>query len=103
MKTMSQKFKEFLKYYRVIETAEYIIENEMINPEDLPDDEDDLTSVFTMMSYKTIHTEVDGSAEVLYDVIDKMGNIIYHQLTYNEIDHIIDNFDDTPKEGEDND
>lgn len=102
MKTMSQKFKEFLKYYRVIETAEYIVENEMINPEDLPDDEDDLTSVLTMMSYKRIRKEVD-STKVYYDVIDKMGNVIYDKLTYNELDHIIDNFDDTPKEGEDND
>lgn len=102
MKTMSQKFKEFLKYYRVIETAEYIVENEMINPEDLPDDEDDLTSVFTMMSYKRIRKEVD-STKVYYDVIDKIGNVIYDKLTYNELDHIIDNFDDTTKEGENND
>lgn len=102
MKTMSQKFKEFLKYYRVIETSKYTVEEELINPQDLPDDEDDLTSVLTMMDYKRIRKEVD-SAKVYYDVIDKIGNVIYDKLTYNELDHIIDNFDDTSKEGEDND
>lgn len=102
MKTMSQKFKEFLKYYRVIETSRYTVEKELINPQDLPDDEDDLTSVLTMMNYKRIRKEVD-STRVFYDVIDKMGNVIYNKLTYDEFDHIIDNFDNTSKAGENDD
>lgn len=102
MKTMSQKFKDFLKYYHVIETSKYTVEEELINPQDLPDDEDDLTSVLTMMSHKGIRKEVD-STKVVYDVIDKMGNVIYDKLTYDEFDHIIDSFDDTPKVGENDD